>query len=288
MPILLLLLLLVFAPKAYAVSDTLSFADSLAAEEDYYRAITEYKRFLHYSPDDPHAAYAQLAIGKCLLAGERWQQADSALEKVWSLYPDSSEAETARQLYADAAYDRGDFAAAEVRYQKLPDSLPAEETDLSRYRLGLSQLQQDKPDQARATFSELQSPLSRQLSLSLDSYQQLASKSPQLAGSLSALLPGAGQLYTERPLQAGIAFTLNAAFIYAALESWENENYATAGILSLFEIGWYGGNIYNAMNNAHKYNRRQQGHFLKQLQENFDISFGWQQGRPQVQALFNF
>ncbi|SEA38559.1 Tetratricopeptide repeat-containing protein [Desulfuromusa kysingii] len=285
MPIFVLFILLSVTPNACATNGFLSFADSLAAEKDYYRAITEYKRFLHYTPEDSRAAYAQLAIGQCLLAGERWQQADSALEKVWTVYPESDEAKTARQLYADAAYNRGDFAAAEVRYRAIQDTAPA---DANRYKLGLSQLQQDKPDQAHSTFSQFQAPLKQQLSLSLDAYQQLENKSPQLAGTLSALLPGAGQLYTERPLQAGIAFALNTAFIYGAIESWENENYATAGILSLFEIGWYGGNIYNAMNNAHKFNRRQQDHFLNQLQHRFGFSLGWQQGRPQLQAQFNF
>ena len=288
MPTLLLLLLLVFVPNAYAETDLLSFADSLAAEEDYYRAITEYKRFLHYTPEDTRAAYAQLAIAKCLIAGQRWNQADLALGKVWNTYPDAIEAKAARQLHADAAYDRGDFAAAEMRYQRLRNSLTTESIDTARYKVGLSQLQQSKHDEARDSFLALQSPLDQQLSLSLDEYLLLPRKSPQLAGTLSAFLPGAGQLYTERPLQAGIAFALNTAFIYAAIESWENENYATAGILSLFEIGWYGGNIYNAMNNAHKFNQRQQDHFLKKFQRHFGLSLGWQQGHPQLQALFNF
>jgi tetratricopeptide (TPR) repeat protein len=288
MLIILFILLIIFTPNAHAEPDFLSFADSLAAENDYYRAITEYKRFLHYSPKDTRAAYAQLAIGKCLLAGQRWEKADLALKKVWVSYPGSEEAQTARQLYADAAYDRGDFATAETRYQRLQETLTAESSDSNLFKEGLSQLQQSNLDEARESFSALQSPLSLQLSISLDEYQQLSKKSPQFAGVLSALLPGTGQLYTERPLQAGTAFALNAAFIYGAIESWENENYTTAGILSLFEMGWYGGNIYNAMNNAHKFNRRQQDHFLKQLQQRFGLSLGWQQGHPQLQALFNF
>lgn len=288
MPTLLLLLLLVFVPTAHAEPNQLSFADSLATEDDHYRAITEYKRFLHYNPQDPQAAYAQLAIGKSLLAGQRWNHADLALEKVWDLYPDSSEAATAKQLHADAAYDRGDYETAQLRYEKLKDNFPAESNQTFGYKIGLSQLQQNKPEESRTSFAKLPAPLSQQLTLSLDEYQQLTRKSPQLAGTLSALLPGAGQLYTERPRQAGIAFALNAAFIYGAAEAWDNENYAVAGILSLFEIGWYGGNIYNAMNNAHKFNRSQEHDFLERLQQRFGLSLGWQQGQPQLQALFRF
>jgi len=285
MPILLLLLLLIFTPSAYAEPDLLSFADSLATEGDHYRAITEYKRFMHYCPDDSRAAYAQLAIAQSLLEGQRWEQADLAMEKVWSLYPNSLEAVEARKLHAAAAYERGDYEAAQLRYQGLKNITPNE---TSEYKIGLSQLQQNKLEEARASFAKLPAPLNQQLTLSLDEYQQLERKSPQLAGTLSAILPGAGQFYTERPRQAGVAFALNAAFIYGAVEAWNNENYAVAGILSLFEIGWYGGNIYNAMNNAHKFNRRQEQHFLERLQQRFGLSLGWQQGNPQLQALFRF
>jgi tetratricopeptide (TPR) repeat protein len=288
MPILLFFLLMIFVPAASAEPNLLSFADSLVAEEDHYRAITEYKRFLHYSPEDSRAAYAQLAIAKSLLSGQRWEQADRALKKVWTIYPDSLEAKIAEQLYADAAYDRGDYAAARRRYEKLKNALPTQSNAMPEYKIGLSQLQQNKPDEARGSFSELPAPLNQQLALSLDEYQQLPKKSPQRAGTLSALLPGAGQLYTERPRQAGVAFALNAAFIYGAVEAWDNENYALAGILSLFEIGWYGGNIYNAMNNAHKFNRNQQDHFLRKFQQRFGLSLGWHEGNPQLQALFNF
>ena len=287
MPTILFLLLFVCVPATYAEPDPLSFADSLVEEEDYYRAITEYKRFLHYTPLGSRAAYAQLAIAKSLLAGQRWSSADLALKKVWKAYPNSIEAETAKRLFADAAYDRGDYAAAQLRYTELNNLADGNDSS-NHYKIGLSQLQQDKADAARTNFAKIEAPLNQQLTLSLDEYQQLARKSPRLAGTLSAILPGAGQLYTERPRQAGVAFALNATFIYGAVEAWDNGDYAVAGILSLFEIGWYGGNIYNAMNNAHKVNRREKQNFLERLQQRFGLSLGWHQRHPQLQALFSF
>ena len=290
MPILYLFLLIFCVPfTALAEPDQLSFADSLAAEADYYRAITEYKRFIHYHPHDPRVAYAQLEIGKNLLAGERWAQADQALMKVWMLYPDSKEAQEARQLYADSAYQRADYPGAQERYSELRETRPPTDTTSSiDYRSGLSALQQDDPETARDYFSQLEPPLEQQLSLALDEYEQLPQKSPRLAGTLSAILPGAGQLYTERPRQAGIAFALNTTFIYAAVEAWNHENYALSGLLSLFEVGWYGGNIYNAMNNAHKYNQRKKHQFIEQLQQRFGLSLGWRQKHPELTAQFYF
>ena len=168
-----------------AAADLLGCADSLAAEGDYYRAITEYKRFLHYRPADPDCARAQLGIAQSLLAGQRWETADQALATVWHTYPQSPEATQARQLYADAAYQRGDYAAAEKRYAQLKQASPE-----SLYRSGLSALRQNHPKQARAHFSKL-APVTRQRLLQeTENYQQLPGKSARLAGTLSALVPG--------------------------------------------------------------------------------------------------
>lgn len=290
MPALLFILLLLYPVTLHAETpDLFSFAESLAAEDDHYRAITEYKRFLHYQPQDLRAPQAQLAIARCLIAGQRWEQSDAALEKVWQNYPDSTVVLQARKLYADSAFARADYNLARQRYQQLKE-LPASTTEQNRtnYRIGLSYLEENRLQDAAQSFTALPQQQARQLQQGLEDYQLLPRKSPQLAGTLSTILPGAGQLYTERPKQAAVAFALNAVFIYGAIEAWNNENYAVAGILSLFEIGWYGGNVYNAMNNAHKYNRDREAEFKQQLHKRSGLSLGVYNQAPWLQARFNF
>lgn len=288
MPALLVFLLILIPQILFAGPlDQFSFAESLAAEADHYRAITEYKRFLHFHPQDSRAPQAQLNIARSLIAGQRWQQSDAALEKVWQNYPQTPAAREARQLYAQSAFDRKDFALARQRYQqlKIAGETTSEQAD---YRIGLSYLEENRLSEAEQSFAELPASEAQGLQQMLDGYRQLPRKSPRLAGTLSAILPGAGQLYTERPKQAGVAFALNAAFIYGAIEAWNNENYTVAGILSLFEIGWYGGNIYNAMNNAHKINRDREAEFRKQLQRRSGLSLGIYDQTPWLQARFSF
>jgi tetratricopeptide (TPR) repeat protein len=287
MPVFLLLLLLLVPQPLLAKPGLLSFAESLAAEGDHYRAITEFKRFLHYRPKDPRAAQAQLAIANSLRAGKRWGKLDLALEKVWLNYPDSPQALQARKLYADAAFAQKSYAEARQRYQTLKKQLPAAEKQTA-YRIGLSYLQEDQPDAAEQSFAQLPATDRQQLQHYLSDYRQLPRKSPPLSATLSAILPGAGQLYTEHPKQAAMAFALNAAFIYGAVEAWNHENYAVSAILSLFEIGWYGGNVYNAMNNAHKYNRQQRDQLIKRLQEQFSLSLNLRKHTPLLQANFRF
>lgn len=290
MPTLLFLLLLLLpVQSAVAEQGPLSFADSLAAEGDHYRAITEFKRFLHFHPQSAQAPRAQLGIAQSLFAGKRWAELDRALEKVWQGYPDSPEAAIARELFADAAFERQDYAEARNRYQKLQEfqADPADRSILA-YRIGWSYLEENRILAARQSFSQLEPATAAGLQQALDDYQQLPRKSSRLAGTLSAILPGVGQLYTERPRQAAVAFALNAAFIYGAIEAWNNDNHAVAGILALFEIGWYGGNIYNAMNNAHKYNRDREEAAKERLRQTFGLTLGWREDYPLLQARFRF
>ncbi|PLX87698.1 MAG: hypothetical protein C0619_13910 [Desulfuromonas sp.] len=284
------LLALALPWSAHAQQDSpLSFADSLAAEGDHYRAITEYKRFLHNYPQSPDSNRARLSIARSLIAGKRWLQADLVLQALIETSPDSREAEAARRDYADIAFERNDYSLARERYLSLAKSTEDRATlDHAHYRIGWTLLEEHQVEQAGLSFARLSPERAEQLAAALEDYQQLPKKSPFLAGFLSAILPGAGQAYTERYKQAALAFCLNAAFIYGAIEAFENDNYAVGGILLFFESGWYTGNIYNAVNNAHKFNQRQQAKYKGEMRQHFGLQLGWQGDRPFLLARLRF
>ncbi|WP_020678349.1 tetratricopeptide repeat protein [Geopsychrobacter electrodiphilus] len=287
-----LLLLLLFFPTLTHAADLptqLQFADSLASEGDHYRAITEYKRFLFLNPDSELRPRAQLSIAKNLLAGHRWSQADNSLEELFRLYPQSPEAAKGRRIYADSAYERGEFGLARERYRALLKEVTDPPTiNYANFRIGWSLLEQDRPQQSARSFSLLPEPQRNQLATDLENYQSLKLKSPRLAGTLSALLPGLGQLYTGRVRQATLAFLLNGAFILGAVEAIHNQNYAAGGILLFFELGWYGGNIYNATNNAHKFNQRTKNDFKHQMRSRLNLQLGMLPQVPMVVLNYRF
>ena len=103
-----------------------------------------------------------------------------------------------------------------------------------------------------------------QLHNALAGVDELPTKSPALSGTLS-IIPGGGQLYCNRYEDALIAFALNAGFIWAAADAFDNEQYGLGGLLSFVGLGFYLGNIYGAVNDAHKYNQAQTGRFIDQL-----------------------
>jgi TM2 domain-containing membrane protein YozV len=88
----------------------------------------------------------------------------------------------------------------------------------------------------------------------LDRYQELPEKSPELAGFLSAILPGAGYFYAEHYGDGITAFLINGLFIAGTVAAINQENYAVAGIVGGIGVPFYLGNIYGSANAAKKWN----------------------------------
>ncbi|WP_409477362.1 hypothetical protein [Pseudobdellovibrio sp. HCB154] len=80
-------------------------------------------------------------------------------------------------------------------------------------------------------------------------------KSPALAGTLSAVLPGAGQAYTGSWQSGAMAFVLNALFLSATLELEDKDLPATALVSGVVFSITYLGNILNAAESARIYNQ---------------------------------
>jgi TM2 domain-containing membrane protein YozV len=108
-----------------------------------------------------------------------------------------------------------------------------------------------------------------------------------LAGIFSGLLPGSGQLYNGRLGDALLAFFLNSLFIVGAIEAIHSDAPAIAGFLSFFEAGWYAGNVYAAINGAHKYNRHTAETFLGNLANRFHLVLPETRQTPMLSVQFS-
>lgn len=102
-------------------------------------------------------------------------------------------------------------------------------------------------------------------------YKNLSYKSPGVAGILSAVLPGAGQCYVGRPRDGFAAFLVNALFLSATIQAFGHDQEFLGVLLAGLEVGWYAGNIYNAVNSAHKYNRKQREGLLARFRNNLEL-----------------
>ena len=59
------------------------------------------------------------------------------------------------------------------------------------------------------------------------------------------------------------------------------------GILTFIELGFYSGNIYSAVNAAHKYNRKLQNDFRENLKDRLDLNL-FTAGKGQMGLTLTF
>lgn len=277
------LLALLFGPPAVSAADReseriMAFADHLFEQADYYRAITEYERLLFHYPEDPLAGKARFRIALCYFRGDRLLPAIERFRALAEAHHGKDLGRDALFMLSEAHLLNKDYPAVRAACRSFLAAYPADpRADACRIRIGWSFLREGDWRAAAEAFNTLpqDSPLREDavgLAAAALRYPEIPKKSPALAGGLSAALPGAGQLYTGRPRDAVTAFLLNGIFIWGAVEAFRNDNETTGGILLFFEAGWYAGNIYNAVSNAHKYNRRAERAYLEQLGSQYGLT----------------
>lgn len=232
------------APAPDTPAGMLDFAASLATTGDTYRAATEYMRVLHHFGDDAQTRRAALhGLGGAYAQAGRWEDAAQTLAK---LHKEAPTAET-RQLLGDALIRAGRHSEG----AELLLAAPAGEKERALGTLAWLKagVESSPPPEADAAL--------------IAKYRALPEKSPTTAGFLSAVLPGSGHLYVDRPRDGAIAFLLNAAFIWGTWEAAKNEEWALTGVLGACELFWYSGTIVGAVNGAHKWNRREEERFFE-------------------------
>jgi TM2 domain-containing membrane protein YozV len=287
--------------KLHAVADestdstkVLAFADHLFYRGEYYRAITEYYRFQFSCPDCQKAPYAQWQISMAFQGGGQYADARFQAQDLLRRYPDSAEAKTVPVLIAASyrAEKKPGLAAIELDTFGI-NHLQKREGQEAVLLAGLQYLWANDNTSAKEILSELpkSSPLrpnSEALLREMNNLEALPQKNPLLAGSMSAVIPGAGQFYIGKKSDGFIAFVLNGVLLYATYSAFENDEYATGGVLAVLESGWYFGNIYNAMNGAHQYNRQQRESFLKNLDIQFTPVPSTRESSMGISAIFRF
>lgn len=258
--------------------DQFGFARYCMEKGEYYRAIGEFERFIYLFPEDKDIPKAQYLIGFCYLMGGKYESAREVLQEIYRTYAPDPLAGKALFLIGESYYKQGLFVEAEPYFRKvIGDFRDAELIDAAIYRLGWSRMKVDRWQDASQFFIKIDNEsylYPSALTLSEESLRgdDLPQKNPTTAGIMAAVIPGMGHVYCGRPKDGLTAFLINGLFIWAAVESFEHDNDVLGGILTFLELGWYSGNIYSAVNSAHKYNRKVRNDFLKGLADRLDLN----------------
>ncbi|MFZ5570392.1 MAG: tetratricopeptide repeat protein [Thermodesulfobacteriota bacterium] len=269
--------------------DQYQYARILFEQQDYRQAAAEYQRFIHYFPDDSRADEAAYRIGISHYRSRDYRLAIRSFRRMIDGHDFGGPWFSTCYMISRCYLDMGETAAAMTVMNNLATITDdPDEKDAAHYVLGWIHLERlwaegkntpfDSFEASRKCFGRID-PASRDdyrldpLTAELDQADRIPKKNPWVAGGLS-IIPGGGQLYCGRYQDAVTALLVNTAFGIAAVESFDNELHALGGLISLVGLGFYAGNIYGAVSDAHKYNREQRRHFagrLKALEVRFSV-----------------
>jgi tetratricopeptide (TPR) repeat protein len=213
-------------------------ADAHRAARQYEKAAALYREAV--TAGTAYADIAQLRIGQSYYLAKKFTLAEQSLEQYEERFASSPQVDDAISYRALASLGAGDFNGARSAYE----ILAARETDTVR----------------KEAWSDL--------AVQAGTQSELPQKSLRLAALFSALLPGAGQVYTGHYGEAGMAFGVNAlmgllvwdAFLKAkddAEEPSRGWDYTYPAVMTTLAVPFYLGNIYGAAVSAQRYNRMQ-------------------------------
>lgn len=274
-------------------NDQFDFGRSLMKKGEYDKALGEFERFIHFFPRDPKVPKAHYLMGMCHLKAREHEKARDIFSRTYSSYPDTPFAAKSLFLIGESYYEQGALKEAERYFTQVKEKYPLMDlNNMALYRLGWTKMRVNRWRDASELFSEVEkeSPLydsSLQLAQQSLTGETLPYKSPECAGTLAAILPGLGHAYVSRYKDAAIAFLLNGLFIWAAVESFQQDHEVLGGILTFLELGWYTGNIYSAVNVTHKHNRKMQNEFRGTLKDRLDLKL-FTAGEGHVGLAFRF
>jgi hypothetical protein len=251
------------APAPEDAGLALRFADHLFGDGDYYRAITEYRRYLWLSRGrGDEAPRAALAIGEALARGEQWDAAGRQFDGVASRTT-NDELRRAALFGAARAYledGRPELAKPRFRLLSTDESADSSLQMQSRLLLAWGHFDAGELDKARELFQSIatsSTPWAVQAQGVVDAIDRkgsLAMKDPLVAALLS-VVPGGGHMYLGQWATGVTALAWNTLFIVAAVSAWLSGDWGIAAVLTFAELGWYSGSVFGAVAGAFRHNR---------------------------------
>ncbi len=265
-------------PETPEADRLFAFAGSLMEEEDYYRAITEYKRFISYFPQDGRVPLCRLNMGLAYSKGNRADLAVEHFREIRQDYPGAPVAEKASFEIGAAYFESQRFDDAREAFSEFIHQFPdSARLDAARIFQGWALIHLWRMEEASSVLASIGDTsayhavaqgLAGEVRLNAG---DVPARSPVLAGLLSGVLPGAGQFYAGRATEGLTSFVLNGSFLWATIELFHHGNEIAGLLFAFFETGWYTGGIFGAVNDVHKFNRKAKDDYIGALRNRYPL-----------------
>jgi TM2 domain-containing membrane protein YozV len=225
------------------------FADFLFCDKDYLRAIDEYEKYLRLIDDD--SIQFKIALGYSAMNDQNNAYYKLISTKATSPFYEQSKIEMLKSLYLKNI-DSNFYSFADLMINS--KSVYAN----NAYKLKNTSLlffNDELPEKEKFLI-----PFVDEEEITLSNFYDLKNnppyKSEALAGILSAIIPGAGKIYTEEYGDGITAFLLTGLFAYLAYTNFEHDHPTRAWIFTALGAGFYAGNIYGSVASAQIFNAK--------------------------------
>ena len=242
---------------------------------NYDAAITEYKRFLFFHPDDPRTGETYRNIGLAYREQGHWHEAVAVMRTAVQYASDKEEKskyqlELAVILIANQNYDLGRLELIKVTMRN--PSAPLYRRAI--FLQAVAYIYQFRWKEAREVLRDY--TRDAELDTLFVNAVNVPQKSPRLAKVLSAIIPGAGQAYSGDWRNGLNALALNGVLGYLTVDAALDRHYVDAALWGgLIFSRYYRGNIFRAEEAVKHFNTRQSRRaseaLLQRLQEIADI-----------------
>ena len=254
-------------------NNEIKFADHLFLSHKYQLALLEYERLLFAETELSKQHYYQNQISKCYFHLNDYASLNKLYKQLLRTKHASREVKNnIRFLMGKHFYLKKDYEKSQNYLNINTDKSSAQFKAEVNYLMGLNDLHLGNWDLAEVKMKAIQpntnlyTQAQNYYSIQ-DEINKLPRKSPATAGWLSAVIPGAGYMYTNRPGTGIAALIINSLFIWASVESFQNKQYAIFATTALLGSGWYVGAIKGSYNAGVRFNIKQIQNLLSSKQK---------------------
>ena len=232
----------------------LALADHYVKLKNYDAAITEYKRFLFFQPDDDRVLEVYHRIG---ILQRNLGLLREAIDSIRQAVIRTSDKEQKSEYQIDLAVTliaNKDYDLARLELIKVLIRSPSEALyKRTLFLQGVTYTYQFRWEEAQEILRNYSQD--EKLDELFQKTDNLPYKSKLVAKILSGILPGSGQIYAGNWKSGLNAFALNSAFGYVTVDSILDQNYVDAIMWTYFIFQrYYQGNLYRAGRAVDEYN----------------------------------
>ncbi len=233
----------------FSPQNRLKFADQLYKEKDFLRALGEYKEYLKSIDNDT----VRFKFSNSFFRIGRYEE---AAQNFKTLFTSSTLSEESKFLFYQSNFFQNNFE----RFRDLYEQKLLIPTAFKQHIDQLNSITYFLERRNLPPVNNLINPFPDSVQSKLYSFYQMIKnphkKDPLLAGALSAIIPGAGKVYTQNYSDAAITFAATLLSGYLAISSFENDQAFKGWLFTAATAFFYGGGIYGSAVSAQQFNAK--------------------------------